>query len=174
MASQTVVRELMDYFRQLVQALRTSHRAAEHLNLTGAQLFIVNVIGESDRPLGIGEVAERTLTDQSTVSVVVTRLVDRGLVARTRSQADSRRVELSLTPAGRKLYRSAPATVPQRRLASALGRLKPGDASALRRVLARIIRDTGAAAEPAVMMFDEDGDTARGRKRRSAQRTKRQ
>jgi MarR family transcriptional regulator, lower aerobic nicotinate degradation pathway regulator len=169
MAMQEAVRELMDYFRQLVQALRTSHRAAEHLNLTGAQLFIINVIGESDSPLSVGEVAEKTLTDQSTVSVVVTRLVDRGLVARTRSHADSRRAELSLTPAGRKLYRRGPTTLAQRRLASALLRLKPADATALRRILAQIIRDTGAAEEPAVMMF-ADGD---GEAKRSAKRAKR-
>jgi len=170
MASQKVVRDLMDYFRQLVQALRTSHRAAEHLNLTGAQLFIINVIGESDKPLSIGEVAERTLTDQSTVSVVATRLVDKGLVARSRSQADSRRVELSLTAAGRKLYRSAPATVAQRGLAAALLRLSADDASSLRRILARVIREAGASEEPARMMFDEPAVP----KRRSARRTKRQ
>lgn len=158
MATQEAVRELMDYFRQLVQALRTSHRAAEHLNLTGAQLFIINLIGESDRPLSIGEVAEKALTDQSTVSVVVTRLVDRGLVARTRSDADSRRVELSLTAAGRKLHRRGPATVAQRRLLTALVRLNPSDASALRRILGRIVRETGAAEEPAVMMFADAAD----------------
>ncbi len=158
MATQEAVRELMDYFRQLVQALRTSHRAAEHLNLTGAQLFIINLIGESDQPLSIGEVAEKALTDQSTVSVVVTRLVDRGLVARTRSDADSRRVELSLTAAGRKLYRRGPATVAQRRLATALVRLNASDATALRRILGRIVRETGASEEPAVMMFADAAD----------------
>ena len=163
MASQEVVRELMDYLRQLVQALRTSHRAAEHLNLTGAQLFIINVIGESEGPLSIGEVAERTLTDQSTVSVVVRRLVERGLVERTRSSEDSRRVELSLTAAGRKLYRRGPSTVAQRRLASALQRLKPADANALRRILDQVVRDTGAAEQPAVMMFE---DSARRPKRK--------
>ena len=161
MASQQVVRELMDYLRQLVQALRTSHRAAEHLSLSGAQLFIINVIGENAAPLSIGEVAERTLTDQSTVSVVVTRLVDRGLVERARSKEDSRRVELSLTAAGRKLYRRGPVTVAQRRLASALQRLKPGDASALRRILGRVVRDTGAGEEPPLMMFEDSARSKR-------------
>src|SRR5512142_3130895 len=166
MASQAVVRELMDYFRQLVQALRTSHRAAEHLNLTGAQLFIINVIGESDAPLSIGEVAERTLTDQSTVSVVVTRLVDRGLVTRARSDADNRRVEVSLTRTGRKLYRRGPSTVAQRRLAAALAGLTAADAAALRRILGRVIRDTGAAEEPPRMMFTDIESRARRRPKR--------
>ena len=57
----------MDQFRRIVRALRSSHRAAAHLNLTGAQLYVINVIGEANRPLSVNEVAQRTETDQSTV-----------------------------------------------------------------------------------------------------------
>ena len=156
MATERVVRELMDAFRKLVQALRTSHRAAGHLHITGAQLFVINVLGESERPLTVGEVADKTLTDQSTVSAVTNRLVDHGLVERTRSEEDSRRVLLELTKKGRALYQKAPATVAQRRLVEALTRLRPADAAALRATLGKIIDEMELGGAPAPMMFDDD------------------
>jgi hypothetical protein len=72
MATEAQVRNLMDCFAKLVQALRSPHRAAEHLHTTGAQLFVLKVIGHSDVPLTIAGVAEQRATDQSTVSVVAT------------------------------------------------------------------------------------------------------
>jgi DNA-binding MarR family transcriptional regulator len=156
MATERVVRDLMDSFRRLVQALRTSHRAAGHLHITGAQLFVINVLGESERPLSVGEVAERTLTDQSTVSAVTNRLVEHGLVERTRSEADSRRVLLDLTKKGRALFQKAPATVAQRKLAEALARLRPSEAAALRTTLARIVEEMDLGGAPAQMMFEDE------------------
>lgn len=55
------------------------------------------------------------------MSVVVGRLVDRGLVKRVRSAVDTRRVELSLTARGRTLQRKTPTTVAQKKLTEALG-----------------------------------------------------
>jgi DNA-binding MarR family transcriptional regulator len=45
------------------------------------------------------------------VSVVVRRLVDRGLVSRTASAADKRRIEIDVTPTGRSLLADAPTTI---------------------------------------------------------------
>ncbi|HEX9162405.1 MAG TPA: MarR family transcriptional regulator, partial [Thermoanaerobaculia bacterium] len=75
-------RRLMDDFRRIVQALRSSHRAATRAKITGAQLFVLNTLGTAKGPLSISEVAEKTRTDPSTVSVVVDKLVRRGLVRR--------------------------------------------------------------------------------------------
>lgn len=148
-------RHIMDQFRRIVRALRSSHRAAGHLNLTGAQLFVVNVIGEAHGPLGVNDVARLTETDQSTVSVVTNRLVERGLLLRERSAADSRRVELSLTAAGRALQKKAPATVAQQRLAAALQDLAPEETADLMRLLDKIVTAMQIGQEPAGMMFDD-------------------
>lgn len=148
-------RHIMDQFRRIVRALRSSHRAAGHLNLTGAQLFVVNVIGEAQGPLSVNDVARLTETDQSTVSVVTNRLVERGLLQRERSAADSRRVELSLTAAGRALQKKAPATVAQQRLAAALQALAEGEAADLMRLLDKIVTAMQIGQEPAGMMFDD-------------------
>jgi DNA-binding MarR family transcriptional regulator len=58
----------------------------------------------------INELAYNTFTHQSSVSMVVSRLVDNDLVRRSQSQGDARRVSVSLTPAGRAVVRKAPQT----------------------------------------------------------------
>jgi DNA-binding MarR family transcriptional regulator len=149
------VTESMDAFRRIVHALRSSHRAAADLDLTGAQLFVLASLGAAGEPMGVKELAERTRTDQSTVSVVVGRLVDRGLVERARSTVDTRRVELSLTTRGKKLQQKTPATVAQQNLADALWQLSASDAAALSRILKSIVEIMGEADAPAPMLFDE-------------------
>lgn len=148
------VAALMDAVRRIVHALRSSHRAAAYLNLTGAQLFVINALHDARRPLSVTELAARTRTDPSTVSVVVTRLVKRGLVRRVRAADDSRRVELSLTRRGKALQRKAPTTHSQERLMEALDNLSPRDAATLQRLLSYIVDAMGEAKAPVQMLFD--------------------
>ena len=156
MASGKITREIMDDFRRLVNVLRSSHRAAGNVNLTGAQLFVVSILAESEAPMSVRQLAERTQTDPSTVSVVAGRLVERGVIKRERSGDDARRAELSLTPRGRALSRKAPHTVAQKRLADALQKLSPAEAANLKRILHKLIRTMGADRAKVRMMFDDD------------------
>ena len=148
-------RQIMDQFRRIVQALRSSHRAAGHLKLTGAQLFVLKVIADAGRPLSIGEIAERTQTDQSTVSVVASRLVDRGYISRKQNPDDTRRAELSLTARGRAIQKKAPATVGQQRLSASVDNLSKRDARALLKYLDRIVNDMQIADAEPEMLFEE-------------------
>lgn len=156
-------RLLMDQIRRIVHALRSSHRTAGNLNLTGAQLYVINVIGDADGPLSVNEVAQRTKTDQSTVSVVTTRLVNRRLLKRQRSREDTRRVELSLTPQGRALYKKAPTTVAQQKLTQAIDSLSASDAKTLIRILDRITKEMGIGEEPVRMLFEDPRPTSKRR-----------
>ncbi len=151
----------MDDFRRIVQTLRSTHRAATKAKITGAQLFVLNTLSAAKGPLSMGEVAERTRTDPSTVSVVVDKLVLRGLVRRARSAADARRNELTLTLRGVRLEHSVPPTVAQASLARALDGLAPRDAATLSRILLRICTEMGCAETEAPMMF-ESGDSGPG------------
>jgi len=146
---------MMDSFRRIVHALRSSHRAAGDLDLTGAQLFVLAALGSAGGPIGVKELADKTRTDQSTVSAVVGRLVNRGLVKRVRSASDTRRVELSLTAYGRAALRKTPTTVAQSKLAEALERLSKADAATLKRTLKHIVEMMGEADAPAPMLFDD-------------------
>src|ERR671938_1731164 len=68
----------LDAIRRLVRGLRLAARASEReAGLSAAQLFVLQQLAESPAE-SINELAARTLTHQSSVSVVVRRLVERG------------------------------------------------------------------------------------------------
>ena len=148
---------ILDAIRRLVRLLRLSDRAARNqLGLSSAQLFVLHEVAKTPE-LSLKELADRTRTDQSTVSVVVGRVVERGLVKRTRSAVDTRRVELSLTARGRAVLLKTPTTVAQRKLDDALRQLSPADGATLSRILARVVELMGEADAPAPMLFAEPG-----------------
>src|SRR5213083_186147 len=73
---------ILDAIRRLVRHLRLADRAAQtDLGISGAQLFVLTELGKTGS-LSLNDLALRTRTDQSSVSVVVSRLVDAGLVTR--------------------------------------------------------------------------------------------
>lgn len=101
----------MNAIRSIVRALRINTRAIElRTGISLAQLFVLQQLTE--KPVdSLNELAERTATHQSSVSVVVRRLVDRGLVTRTAAPHDRRRVQIALTDEGRAMLAGAPTTV---------------------------------------------------------------
>ncbi|HEY7878426.1 MAG TPA: MarR family winged helix-turn-helix transcriptional regulator [Gemmatimonadaceae bacterium] len=146
----------IDAIRRIVQSLRVSARAAERrLGVSGAQLFVLHALAEAPAH-SLNELAARTFTHQSSVSVVVDRLVRRRLVSRSRSADDGRRVVLSLTATGRSLLRSSP-EVAQLRLISALRGLSVNECRTLARILTRVVRDMGATDVPALFFEDSAG-----------------
>src|SRR4051812_49700043 len=90
----------MDAVRAIVRALRINTREIElKIGISLAQLFVLQQVAE--RPAeSLNDLADRTATHQSSVSVVVRRLVDRGLVSRRSSPVDKRRGQIAATPAG--------------------------------------------------------------------------
>ena len=144
---------VVNSLRHLVRAIRlSSHVAEETLGISGAQLFVLQQLADSPAT-SLHELAARTLTDQSSVSVVVSRLVRRGLVGRRVSERDARRVEVWQTAKGRQLFLEAPELAPAR-LVSALRSVPLGDLRVVRRVLAMLAREVGADSEPPQMFFE--------------------
>ena len=80
------------------------------LGLTYPQYLAMLVLWEQS-PVTVGQLGARLHLDSGTLSPLLKRLESAGLVTRTRSSADERSVEVTLTPAGRKL-RSRAAHVP--------------------------------------------------------------
>ncbi|HEU4728878.1 MAG TPA: MarR family transcriptional regulator [Kofleriaceae bacterium] len=156
--------------RRILQAIRLSSSVVhDTLGITGAQLFVLQQIAEAPRA-SLREVAERTLTDQSSVSVVVSRLVDAGHVARRISADDARRTELTLTESGRALVRRAP-ELAQRRLVAGLRATPPAQLRVTASVLDRLARALAPAGEPAPMFFEPPGKRRSARSRNHAPRT---
>jgi DNA-binding MarR family transcriptional regulator len=145
---------VLDGIRRLVRELRLASAVAERtLKMSGAQLYVLHALGREDG-LSVNELAARTLTHQSSVSVVVAKLVQRGWVKRRRSASDARRLELSLTAAGRGLIGRAPEAI-QDRLIAAIERLPRAERSALAGALTKVIRDVGIGSGSAPLFFEE-------------------
>src|SRR5882724_8768279 len=101
---------VLNALRVIVQALRVSSRAAEkHVGMSGAQLFVLQKLLEAP-DLSLNELAIQTHTHQSSVSVVVGKLVEQKLVSRERSEEDGRQLVLRLTAQGQKRLERAPET----------------------------------------------------------------
>ena len=145
--------DAMNSLRRVVRGLRLADAESEAaLGVTTAQLFVLREIDRS-RVLTVSELSQRTATTQSSVSEVVARLDARGLIARTRSNTDRRRAEISLSEAGRALLARAPETV-QERLLSALERLSPCRRRQAAQGLRAWIYEAGLADVAATMFFE--------------------
>lgn len=145
--------------RRLVRVLRVGDADAERASgVSSAQLFVLQQLAEHDAS-SINDLADRTLTDQSSVSVVVSRLARSGLVKRTPSPTDARRTTVSITPAGRHLIDRTPTTV-QNRLIAALSALSPDSLTLLATELTQIVASMGATQEPSTFFFEDDATGA--------------
>jgi DNA-binding MarR family transcriptional regulator len=149
------VSRALDAVRKIVRALRLSSRAVEkEVGITGAQLFVLQQLAA--RPAeSVNELAERTLTHQSTVSVVVTRLVQRGLVVRSSSREDARRTEIAVSPSGHARLQQSPPTV-QARLAIALQNLPEEQLHGLADGLDAWLHEAGMHGEIPGLFFEEE------------------
>ncbi|GMA51057.1 hypothetical protein GCM10025857_24140 [Alicyclobacillus contaminans] len=100
-------RELLHSFRQVDRSMRHLMRIqADHLGLTPVQLLVVRILSESP-DLSLNELSERVQLGCSTVSGVVKRLVECGVVERDRLNEDQRTVAIRLTGKGKQLQERA-------------------------------------------------------------------
>jgi DNA-binding MarR family transcriptional regulator len=153
-------RRAMNALRRLVHALRASSTAVRRdTGVSGAQLFVLQQLAQ--RPVtSLNELAARTRTHQSSVSVVVSRLAERRLVARRPSAEDARRTEIELTEEGAALLDDAPHTL-QTSLVGALGRLPTAQRSALADGLEAWVEAAGLASGDAPFFFEPDAPRRR-------------
>src|SRR3954468_1298257 len=145
----------MDAIRAIVRALRINTRAIElKIGISLAQLFVLQQVAE--RPAeSLNDLAERTATHQSSVSVVVRRLVDRGLVTRRSSSVDKRRVQIAVTPAGEAILKGAPRTI-QIRLMTAMEKLPSAERRELADLLEKWLGAAGISFSAPPMMGEPD------------------
>lgn len=140
--------------RRIVRALGITARTAERsIGITGAQLFVLRVL-DAHPAQSLNELAALTFTHQSTVSVVVDRLVSRGFVTRSRSETDGRRVVLALTASGRRALRHAPPPT-QMRLITAINSLPPVRRRELAKALRAVVEAMDVAGGSMGLLFDE-------------------
>src|SRR5580704_17514899 len=101
-AANSSARAVLDSIRRIVHALQVGSRAAQKsAGLSGAQLFVLQTLA-SGGVMSVNELAARSHTHQSSVAAVASRLVEAKLIKRSPSATDARRLDLSVTAAGRR------------------------------------------------------------------------
>ena len=128
---------------QLCFALYSASRAVtaayrpllDELGITYPQYLVLLVLWE-EQDCSVGHLGHRLHLDSGTLSPLLKRLESSGLVVRRRAADDERRVEVSLTTAGRALETRA-ACIPERLLTST--NASEGDIAALRDVLRGLV-----------------------------------
>ena len=147
------VASLLNSLRRLVNALHSASSQTQHAQgVTAAQLFVLSQVRRFPNA-SIRQLAELTMTHQSTVSVVVGRLVRRKLLEKRRAADDARRAELTLTQAGLTVVETAPEAF-QLRLQRVLESMDAGDRAALSRALSLLTAGIGAEDAPSGMFFE--------------------
>jgi DNA-binding MarR family transcriptional regulator len=143
--------------RAIVQALRTSSSRVQSAHrVSGAQMFVLQQLA-SGPAASLNELAARTLTHQSSASVVVSRLERQGLVVRKRSTEDARRTLIVVTPRGLKLLAKAD-PMPQAKLVAAVRALDARRRRELGKTLAQLAGAMGLRDERAPLFFERKPD----------------
>jgi MarR family transcriptional regulator, lower aerobic nicotinate degradation pathway regulator len=157
---------VLNSFRCLVKSLRLADRAGlKEYGLGASQLYVLHEL-KRDAPLSINDLADRMATDQSTVSVVVAKLIDKGFVARERSETDARRLDLTLTARGHLAVRKLPPPI-QYLIIEGVQRLPRSRAKALAESLREICDVLGIADEHPPLLLADDSNGAAKAKRAS-------
>jgi DNA-binding MarR family transcriptional regulator len=107
-APASVTVQVVEALRRIIRAVDLHSRSlVQRYRLTGPQLVVLKAIADG-RPSSVGEIARAVHLSQATVSGILDRLESRGLLTRTRSRDDRRRVVVSLSPDAEEKLRSAP------------------------------------------------------------------
>ena len=164
----TDAREVVNNLRRLFKAIQEYSKAIlRQTGLSAPQVWVLNVL-EGAPGLSLNELSERLFAHPSTVSGIIDRLEERGVVRRERDPADGRGVLLSLTPRGRRMVGSSPPPV-QVGLRDALERMPALQLRQLRRSLDHLVRETAARGVEAPF-FETDAAPRPSRRRSPARR----
>jgi DNA-binding MarR family transcriptional regulator len=124
---------------EFTRALRTArgrfNRAPVKPELSGSQFHLLEPLAGSDGPLAVCALADAAGVAAPTATRMLDGLVKRGLAERMRpEEGDRRRVEVTLTPAGRRLVAAKREQIDHAR-EQVFTRLSPGEREAAARLL---------------------------------------
>ncbi|MBW2004016.1 MAG: MarR family transcriptional regulator [Deltaproteobacteria bacterium] len=124
--SQNLVREIIYQIRRLMQA---GELFTKELNKTyqvsAPQLHCLLALHENG-PLPPSQIARRIMVKSSTVTGIIDRLEQKGLVYRIRNSPDRRVITIQLTEAGKELAQNAPPPI-QHKIVDGLKKLPEGE-----------------------------------------------
>jgi MarR family transcriptional regulator, organic hydroperoxide resistance regulator len=115
---------------------QVSRRMQRTLGVTGPQRLVVLLVGQSPG-VSAGALAEALHLHPSTLTGVLKRLHDRGLIERTTDPADGRRARLRLTVRGKEVDGVSAGTV-EARIRTAMTGMSDADLAAAERILTHL------------------------------------
>jgi DNA-binding MarR family transcriptional regulator len=99
---------VMIALRKIIQSLdQNSRKLVKRVGLTGPQLVLLQEIAHLGE-VSVGGIARAVSLSQATVTGILERMENRGLLVKRRSQNDRRRVMVSISPKGKKVLEEAP------------------------------------------------------------------
>jgi DNA-binding MarR family transcriptional regulator len=132
--------QFMQRMWELVHALDVaSKRMAQTIGVTGPQRLVIRLVGQAPGQTA-SEIAAALGKHPSTLTGVLARLEDRGLLRRTADRADRRRALFTLTPAGKRIDRERKGTV-EAAVRRALGRASAGDVAGMQTTLRLLVEE---------------------------------
>lgn len=132
--------QFMQRMWELVHALDvTSKRMASQIGVTGPQRLVIRVVGQQPGQTA-SEIATMLGKHPSTLTGVLARLEERGLILRSADLADRRRARFTLTAAGKKIDRERKGTV-EAAVRRALGRASDSQLEGMVTVLRLLVEE---------------------------------
>ncbi|HTR19872.1 MAG TPA: MarR family transcriptional regulator [Gemmatimonadales bacterium] len=149
------VAQIVQGLRRIVKALHAySQDVYKNYGLTGPQLWALKTLRRAG-PLSTGDLAVALAVHQSSVSILLDRLEQRGLVRRRRASRDRRVVRIELTRRGAALAAVAPEPA-QGRLLHGLRAMATRDVRQIRRSVERLVVAMEAGDTEARFFFSDE------------------
>ena len=100
--------EVLIAIRRIIQSIDLHSRdLVRQFGLTGPQLIVLQEVSRLEE-VSVGEIAKAISLGQATVTGILERLENRGLIIKQRSKNDKRRVLVQATSASKQLLKKAP------------------------------------------------------------------
>ena len=147
--------QVVQGLRRIVRALQTySQDVHSAYGLTGPQLWALKTLERQGR-MSTGQLAAALAVHQSSVSLLIKRLEQRGLTRRSRTGSDRRFVTIELTRRGAVMVADAPEPA-QGRLLHALEAMSAAEVRELRSAVDRLVNAMEATDLKVRFFFSDD------------------
>lgn len=114
-SDESICRQVLVALRRIIRGIDLHSRVLiRDYGLTGPQLIVLEELARSKEVISVGQLAKSVNLSHATVTDILVRLEKRGVVQRTRSNSDKRRVLVQMTDLGLKILEKAPPLLQQR------------------------------------------------------------
>jgi len=145
------IQEVIHLIRKLMQAgERYTKELNKKFSVSAPQVACLLALLDNG-PIAPSQIAKKIMVESSTVTGIIDRLEQKGLVARTRVSQDRRVITIELTDSGRRLAENAPPPI-QHKIVKGLRKIDEGDRAQIIEALARLTEMVDAEE------MDEEGE----------------